>query len=87
MNNKEYYKNIYNIKPGNCFYDNQWNYKYHIVILLLDEQNPQIIYKYFGRHKQWWHYKIESLYLFNRMLESNLYSRKRFKEIKNEMVK
>ena len=31
-------------------------YKIHIVAIVDDEM---VVYKYYGRHKQWWHYEIE----------------------------
>ena len=31
--------------------------KIHIVELI---ENDMIVYKYFGKHKQWWHYFVES---------------------------
>jgi len=33
------------------------NQKIHIVELI---ENDMIVYKFFGKHKQWWHYKVES---------------------------
>ncbi len=34
-------------------------YKIHIVSIIKDNGNRLVVYKYFGRHKQWWHYCIE----------------------------
>ncbi len=31
-------------------------YKIHIIAVV---DTDYIVYKYFGRHKQWWHYKVE----------------------------
>jgi hypothetical protein len=74
MDNKDFDQNIFNLEPGDCFYNHQDHYKHHIVLLLLNEPIPQIIYKYFGKHKRWWHYQIESMYGFNLMWESKLYA-------------
>lgn len=31
--------------------------KVHIVALI---ENDMVVYKYFGKHKQWWHYFVDS---------------------------
>jgi hypothetical protein len=31
--------------------------KIHIVELI---ENDMIVYKFFGKHKRWWHYRVES---------------------------
>jgi hypothetical protein len=33
-------------------------YKIHICAVVDDNQ---IVFKYYGRHKQWWHYRIEEV--------------------------
>lgn len=38
-------------------FDTCRNQKIHIVELI---ENDMIVYKFFGKHKQWWHYKVES---------------------------
>jgi len=56
------------VKIGDVFYRNiagPFKYKCHVVALLLDEPKPQIVWKYYGKHKQWWHYQIESIWIFN----------------------
>ena len=40
-------------------------YKIHIVAII-DE--TQIVYKYYGKHKQWWHYEIQ----YDMMLDSSI---------------
>lgn len=72
--------NIFELKIGDVFYDKQWNYKHYVVVLLLDEEMPQIVSKYFGRHKQWWHYKIEPLHYFNLAYNGGLYAKNRFQQ-------
>jgi len=34
------------------------------VVAIVDED--YVVYKYFGKHKQWWHYGIERIDIFNR---------------------
>lgn len=31
--------------------------KIHIVALI---ENDMVVYKYYGKHKQWWHYQVKS---------------------------
>jgi hypothetical protein len=33
------------------------------VLVIVDED--QIVYKWYGKHKQWWHYGVESGYYFS----------------------
>ena len=67
------------ISNKKSFYMKNDKRKYHIVIILNDKQENQIIYKFFGIHKRYWHYEIESLYSFNSRVHCGLYS---FKKIK-----
>ena len=64
------------LKIGDIFYDEN-GYKCHIVSLLKEESEPQIVYKYFGKHKQWWHYHIKSKFWFENAFEGGLYKLKR----------
>lgn len=50
------------IKEGLTFYRKVAGrpYKYHVVAILQNEPIPQVVLKHFGRHKQWWHYEVES---------------------------
>jgi hypothetical protein len=75
MNDKNLLK--MNIKIGENFYQKNDFRKYHIVGFLENEEIPQIIYKYFGRYKQWWHYEVEALYDFYERFKIGLYSKKR----------
>lgn len=59
------------IKKGLCFYDKE--YKYHIISVLALEKNAQIVYKYYGKHKQWWHYEIMSFKTFIFRLQHEMY--------------
>ena len=59
---------------GDTFHDKRGKYKYHIVMVLDKEEDPQIIYKFYGKHKQWWHYKVESVFGFNHAVEIGLYT-------------
>jgi hypothetical protein len=61
-------ENKHELKRGVCFYENQGNawYKCHVVDIIEDElKNPQIVYRWYGKHKQWWHWCIESMGSFN----------------------
>jgi hypothetical protein len=65
------------IKVGMKFKEKQ-GYKCHILAIIEDTENPglfskQIVYKYYGKRKQWWHYDIVGFYSFNMRLESGLY--------------
>ena len=66
------------MKVGDIFYQKNDRRKYYIVSIL-DEPKKQIVYKFFGIHKQWWHYQIESEYRMNFAFKIGLYSRKRSK--------
>ena len=33
---------------------------YHIVNIFEDNGETFIVFKYFGKHKQWWHYELKS---------------------------
>ena len=47
-------------RVGDIFYINQGQgkpYKCHILAIF---DNYMVAYKYYGRHKQWWHYEIKS---------------------------
>ena len=58
------------------FYD-ELNYKCHIVARLKDLEEPQIVYRYYGKHKQWWHYCLISEYMFNSNFEIGYFKKKR----------
>ena len=72
--NKEKAKHL---KVGDVFYKKYDRNKYHIVAIL-DEPEKQIVYKFYGIHKQWWHYKITELWDMKEWFKYNLYSFKRF---------
>lgn len=66
------------LSVGDSFYCRDGGiYKHHVVAVL--EEEGQVIHKYFGKHKQWWHYKIESIYSFNCYLDIGLYTKNRGK--------
>jgi hypothetical protein len=44
-------------------------YKIHILSLLKSDGNNLVIYKWYGRHKQWWHYEIKEDYLLEIEIE------------------
>lgn len=54
------------IEKGFLFKD-FYGYKCHVVAILKDEPREnytQIVYKYYGRRKQWWHYETIDLESF-----------------------
>ena len=64
---------------GGTYYRRRDSRKYHVIAILDKEDRPQIISKYFGHHKRWWHYEIESLEGFKYSFELGSYSFTRFK--------
>jgi hypothetical protein len=73
VNEIEY--NISKLNIGDIFYvkNGPQIYKKHIVAILKKENEPQIIYKWYGKVKQYWHYEIESVYSFNYAFNIGLY--------------
>jgi len=63
MKKEDIYKKIESLKEGDTFIDDQ-GYKHHVVTNLINESGGQIVSKYFGKYKQWWHYIIESYFWF-----------------------
>ena len=43
--------------------------KIHIVAVIEDDGHIIIVYKWYGLHKQWWHYEIESQYAMDLMIQ------------------
>ena len=58
---KEIYKKLKRLKPGDIFWGDL-GYKCHVLTNLPKEE--QIVFKYFGKNKKWWHYGIESYFWF-----------------------
>ena len=46
-------------------------YKCHVLVNLKSEPGGQIVFKYYGRHKQYWHYFVESYYWFELRLRTD----------------
>lgn len=69
------------MKPGDCFYMKNDRRKYHIVTILDAEPTPQIVYKFYGIHKQRWHYKIEPVHIFEYCIKSGFYKKKYLKKV------
>jgi len=63
MKKEDIYKKIKSLKEGDTFVDDQ-GYKCHVVTNLPKESGGKIVWKYYGKHKQWWHYVIESYFWF-----------------------
>ena len=72
MEKKDIYKKITSLKPGDTFIHKNGPYKYkcHIVVNLPNEPGGRIVWKYFGKHKQWWHFEIESYYWFELRMQT-----------------
>jgi hypothetical protein len=63
---------VCSLNKGDVFYSRELGiYKNHIVAIVGNEN--QIVWKYYGKHKQWWHYEIQSIYSFNQSLKIGLY--------------
>ena len=43
------------VKVGDVFHDLR-RYKCHIVAIVNDDKGTVIVYRYYGKVKQWWHY-------------------------------
>ncbi|MCP4374006.1 MAG: hypothetical protein GY797_38765 [Deltaproteobacteria bacterium] len=44
-------------------------YKAHVIGIVHD-QEPLIVYKWYGRHKQWWHYAVDTEYFVDMKVDS-----------------
>jgi len=64
-------------KPKMVFYKKRDKRKYHIVSILDESQDKMIVSKFYGIHKKWWHYEIESKYGMDLSFDSGLYSLRR----------
>lgn len=62
------YKTIQDLKEGDTFVDDD-GYKCHVLANLKKEE--QIVFKYYGKHKQYWHYFVESYFWFELRLRTN----------------
>jgi len=55
-------------KVGDCFYYRQGGsphkYKYHIIAVI----EEQIVFKWYGKKHQWWHYQIDSEFIVQSMI-------------------
>jgi hypothetical protein len=61
MDKRTVLKTIENLKEGDIFVDED-GYKCHIITNLKEER--QIVFKYYGKRKQWWHYFVQSYFWF-----------------------
>ena len=58
------------LKPGHKFhYD---GYLYHVVLPFEDNGEQLYVMKYYGKHKQWWHYEIWSAAEYDIVVEKVL---------------
>ncbi len=44
-------------------------YKLHICAIIDEEY---VVYKWYGKHKQWWHYQIEHMYIIDAKIKRAL---------------
>ena len=51
--------------------------KYHIVKIFTDGSKELCVYKFYGIHKQWWHYRIEQTKFMKNGFKIGLYTTKR----------
>lgn len=65
------------MKIGDTFYKKRDDRKYHIVNIFIDKDVELIVYKFFGKHKRWWHYEIEEYETFEDCLKAGLYYTKK----------
>lgn len=51
------------LRVGSTFYKRIGHlfYKCHVVVVLNDEPTPMVVYRWYGKRKQWWHYEISSI--------------------------
>lgn len=68
--------NFMKAEIGKTFYQKHDPRKYHIVAII-NEPKVQIVYKYFGIHRKYWHYEIIWEYTFNLNFESGYWTEKR----------
>lgn len=53
---------VKNLSPGDIFWEGDGGYKCHVLVNLKEEN--QIVFKYFGRYKKYWHYEVQSYFWF-----------------------
>ena len=56
-------------------------YKCHVLAVVDDNQ---VVFKWYGKHKQWWHYDVLSLWLVEQYIEI---TKKRVIESHKSMIK
>lgn len=56
------------LKKGDSLYKYKDSSKYHI--LHVDKNEEIVVLKWFGKHKQWWHYEIMTFYDIDIRMES-----------------
>jgi len=61
------------IEVGQTFHKKGNSYKYHIMAIILDDPETQVVFRYFGKYKQWWHYEIEYEFGFLDAVKIGLY--------------
>jgi len=53
---------VLSFRPGQAYRAciGHYIYKIHIVSVIDEGYGEQIVYRYFGKHKQWWHYGMDN---------------------------
>jgi len=58
--------------------------KYHVVAVVVDGDELIYVLKYFGLHKQWWHYEVMEHQRFEIVLDCHLVKELKIKRIEKE---
>ena len=61
-------------KPKMTFYEKNDRRKYHVVAVLDEPQGKQVVCKFYGLHKQWWHYEVKSKHEIDSGFKIGLFS-------------
>jgi hypothetical protein len=68
------------MKIGDVFYIqlSYQNYrKCHIVNIFEDNEETMIVYKFYGKYKQWWHYEVEHLWAYENKITAGIIWKRR----------
>lgn len=65
---------MWEIRHQGYFYNTVSKDKCHIVYILMDGGVPIVLYKWYGKHKQYWHYACEPEEDVNHCLKIGIYS-------------
>jgi len=65
------------MKVGDCFYKYDKPTKYHVVNIFEDNSEIIVVYKYYGKYKQWWHYSVEDMLTIEDQIKHGYYKRRK----------